>query len=125
MYMVLIASPNKKMLHKIARMHWEAYHSKYPELLVSHNMDDYLFSTLEDCQLRKCLVLEDLTGLIVLEDMTDKLLLNSTYHLVRRIYVVPSERNKGKAKQMVRHCQKRFGTLMGYNGKFYTIGEIK
>lgn len=123
--MCLIDNPKQSILHKIARMHWEAYHSKYPELLVSNNMDDYVQSTLEDCTLRKCLVLPDFSGLIVLEDMTDKLLLNSTYHLVRRIYVTPSKRKKGKAKAMLKYCQDTFGTLMGYDGKFYTIGEIK
>lgn len=124
MYMVLIDKPDLFTQHKIAKMHWEAYHSKYPDLLISNNMDDYLASTLEDCSQRKCLVMPDFSGLIVLEDMTDKLLLNSTYHLVRRIYVRPEFRGQGIAKAMVRYCQSIYGSLMGYNGQFYKIGEM-
>ena len=122
--MVLIDNPKQSILNKIARIHWEAYHSKYPNLLVSNNMDDYIQSTLEDCSIRKCLVMPNFSGLIVLEDMTDKLLLNSTYHLVRRIYVRPELRGQGIAKSMIKHCQSIYGTLMGYDGQFYKIGEM-
>ena len=102
--MVLIDKPDLFTQHKIAKMHWEAYHLKYPDLLISNNMEDYLASTLED--------------------MTDKLLLNSTYHLVRRIYVRPEFRGQGIAKSMIKHCQSIYGTLMGYDGQFYKIGEM-
>lgn len=120
--MCLIDQPNDRTLAIIARMHWEAYHEKFTSG-ISEVFEDYKQSTLEDCGVRKCLVTIDFSGLIVLEDMTDKLLLNSTYHLVRRIYVKPDYRGRGIAKRMVKYCQDRYGTLMGWDGKFYTLKE--
>lgn len=107
----------------LANMHYDAYHEKFCESRISDDFNDYILSTIDDILKYKVIVSD--YGLIVLQDMTDKLLLNSTYHLVRRIYVKPKYRGQGMAKQLVKYCQDTYGTIMGYNGKFYNLEKIQ
>ena len=107
------------LIFSIAGMHYDAYHEKFCGKRISNDFNDYLVSTIEDVINLK--VIANDYGVIVLQDMTDKLLLNSTYHLVRRIYVKPKYRKRGIAKKFIKYCQDTYGTLMGYNGKFYTM----
>lgn len=107
----------------IANMHYNAYHEKFCKDRISDDFNDYIMNTIDD--IYKYKVITNAYGLVVLQDMTDKLLLNSTYHLVRRIYVKPNYRGQGIAKQFIKYCQDTYGTIMGYDGKFYNLEKQK
>jgi predicted GNAT family acetyltransferase len=113
------------IIEKLAKLHYQAYQEKFNKEQISHKIEDYIKDTINDIQNKRVFTNEDISCLIVCEDRTDALLNNSTYHLITRIYVSPSLRGKGMAKIMVQFCQNKLGKLMGYNGKFYHIGEIK
>lgn len=108
----------------IADMHRDAYKEKFNKEQLNY-IDLYLEETIKDINTKKVFITDNFTALIVCEDRTDPLLLNSTYHLITRIYVKPEYRGQGIAKKLVKHCQDTLGPLMGWDGKFYNIGEIQ
>ena len=123
--MNLIEVKDTKYLDTLVDMHIAAYREKFESHQISLERKDYITSTLGDIHLRRVFLTLDMSALIVCEDRTDLLIKNSTYHLITRIYVKPNFRHKGVAKLMVRECQKHLGTLMGYSGKFYILGDQK
>lgn len=121
--MNLIDKNDTKSIEAISMMHYDAYHEKLNEDLISDNFDDYVKSTIDDLEKRKVYLDKQERGLIVCEDRTDNLIKNSTYHLVTRIYVKPEFRKQGIAKEMINFVLCELGQLMGWNGKFYKIKE--
>lgn len=113
-------SPEEVQL--IAEMHYLAYKEKFEADKIAKDFNEYVAFTISDILVHKVVCNDTYSCLIVLQDMTDPLLLNSTYHLVRRIYVKPEFRGQGLAKKLVAYCQGKYGPLMGWDGKFYMIG---
>lgn len=108
-------------IDNIAKLHWLAYHEKFSNC--SNDFNKYLEFTCDDILKRKVIVDSQLTCLVVLEKIYDILIPNADYFLVKRIYVIPKERNKGKAKELLQHCRNNYGPLMGWDGKFYKLEE--
>lgn len=108
-------------INSIAKLHWLAYHEKFTNC--SDDFNEYLEFTCDDIFKRIVVVDSQLTCLIVLEKVYDILIPNADYFLVKRIYVVPSERHKGKAKELLHYCRNNYGPLMGWKGKFYKLEE--
>jgi len=125
MYLIEVKPENTEIIKKIAELHYVAYSEKFPKENISHDIKDYINETMNDTTSRKTFTNKECNMLIVCEDRTDKLLKNSTYHLVTRIFVSKDMRKNGNAKKMIKYCQDKLGPLMGYDGKFYTIGEIQ
>lgn len=109
----------------ITSHHISAYSEKFSSNIISHNRDDYKKETIKDILHHKVVISDDNMAFLVLEDRTDPLIKNSKYHLVKRIFVEKSHRKKGRAKNMIKYCQDKYGALMGYDGKFYMIEEVK
>lgn len=107
----------------IAEMHYMAYKEKFEPSKISKDFNDYKNFTILDILEHIVICNDTYNCLIVLQDMTDLLLLNSTYYLVRRIYVKPEFRGHGLAKSLLAYCKNKYGPLMGYDGKFYMIGD--
>ena len=110
-------------VHLIAEMHYLAYKEKFEVDKIAKDFNEYVAFTISDIQAHKVVCNDTYSCLIVLQDMTDQLLLNSTYHLVRRIYVKPEFRGQGLAKSLLVYCKNKYGPLLGYDGKFYMIGD--
>lgn len=116
---------NEEHIEAIGNQLMDSYTEKFSEELLTDKLKDFYTSARNDVENRLCIISEDLSCRIVLLDMTDILLKNSTYYLITRIYVKPEYRGKGLAKQLIAHCQSAYGPLMGYDGKFMQIGDIK
>lgn len=125
MNLIEVKLSDDKLISKLARVHREAYSEKFNKDMISDNIQDYITETIHDIRYKRVFVNSDISCLIVCEDRTDKLLKNSTYHLITRIYVTPSKRKQGLAKDMVKYCQQKLGVLMGYDGKFFKMEAVK
>ena len=96
-------SPEEVQL--IAEMHYLAYKEKFEADRIAKDFNEYVAFTISDIRAHKVVCNDTYSCLIVLQDMTDPLLLNSTYHLVRRIYVKPEFRGRGLAKSLLAYCK--------------------